>query len=105
MRFELAPGVRRTEGGRLLAGGTPPRLLRLSERGAAALDRILGVADGPGQMERAGGRAAVTEDQLGDAAERLAARLAGEGTLVPVPADPSPAARLTTVVPVRDGGP
>ena len=40
-RFELDAAVRRRDGGRLLVGGTPPRLLRLSEAGAAALDAIL----------------------------------------------------------------
>jgi mycofactocin system glycosyltransferase len=87
MRFELEHGVRRSDGGRLLTGGTPPRLLRLSGAGARVLDRIL-----------AGGT-------LDPAGLSLAAKLAGEGTIAPLPPVPAPARTLTTVVPVRDGGP
>lgn len=128
MRFELAPGVRRTAGGRLLAGGTPPRLLRLSEQGAATLDRILGAGDGATARDGGGDRPATeptdgpdggaelpaarsAEDLLpgggepDDRAETLARRLASDGVLTPVPPDPAPAATMTTVVPVRDGGP
>ncbi|MBS1843466.1 MAG: mycofactocin biosynthesis glycosyltransferase MftF [Actinobacteria bacterium] len=84
-RFELDPAVRRRDRGRLLVGGVPPRLIRLSEAGAAALDAIL----------------------AGDADERaapLAARLERHGFLHPLPASPRPRPRVTTVIPVLDGG-
>ena len=86
MRYELDPSVRRREGGRLLAGGTPPRLLRLSPAGARALDRILAGAP------------------LDGAAAKLAAELSARGTIAPLP-PPSEPTTLTAVVPVRDGGP
>lgn len=84
-RFELDPAVRRRDRGRLLVGGVPPRLIRLSEAGAAALDAIL----------------------AGDADERaapLAARLERHGLLHPLPAPLRPEPRVTTVIPVLDGG-
>jgi mycofactocin system glycosyltransferase len=85
--YELEPDVRRGDAGRLLAGGTPPQLLRFSKRGARALDRIL------------------AGDPLDGEAEKLARRLAERGTIAPLPPDPAPIAMLTSVVPVRNGGP
>ena len=39
-RVALDPGVRRIDGGRVLVGGAPLRLLRVTEAGAALLDRL-----------------------------------------------------------------
>lgn len=87
MRYQLDPSVRRRGDGLLLAGGTPPRLLRLSPNGARALDRILAGAP------------------LDPAAAALAVKLSGQGTITPLPPRRAPATELTTVVPVHDGGP
>lgn len=83
----LAAGVLVRDGGRLLAGGTPFRLTRLSARGAAVVGRWRGgvapVGDAPG-------------------ARVLARRLIDAGMLDPAP---PPAARLlevSIVVPVCD---
>ncbi len=91
-RFELDPAVRRREGGRLLVGGVPPRLLRLSEAGAAALDAILAGED----REEPGQRTA--------AVSALARRLERAGTIHPLPAAGADAPAVTTVIPVLDGG-
>ena len=40
MRVELDPSARRTDDGRVLIGGTPLRVLRLTEAGARLLDRL-----------------------------------------------------------------
>jgi len=42
MRFEADPDLRRTEDGTVAIGGSPLRILRLSSRGADALDRLTG---------------------------------------------------------------
>lgn len=78
----LDPGVRRSANGKLLVGGSPARLIRLSAAGSAALDRLLAGTPEPG-----------------DAA--LSARLLGYGFLHPVAGR---MAEVTFVVPVRDGG-
>ncbi|CAB4924336.1 unannotated protein [freshwater metagenome] len=80
----LAPGVRRLEGGRVLAGGMPRRVLRLKDAGAAAVDALL--AGRPG----------------GAGALRLADRLVEAGVLAPVPAPGAARPAATVVVPVRD---
>ncbi len=86
-RFELDPAVWRRDGGRMLVGGVPPRLLRLSDPGAAALDAIL------------------AGEPLGAAAQALARRLERHGLLHPVPeAGEAGAAEITVVIPVLDGG-
>ncbi|HTR75273.1 MAG TPA: mycofactocin biosynthesis glycosyltransferase MftF [Solirubrobacterales bacterium] len=85
-RFELDPSVHRWDGGRLLVGGTPPRLVRLSEAGAAALDAVL--AGDPG----------------GGEAEALVRRLERHGLLHPLPDPGAAEPEVTTVVPVLDGG-
>lgn len=85
-RHELDPSVRRRDRGRLLVGGTPPRLVRLSEAGAVALD----VALGGGVLDPAGAA--------------LARRLVRDGLIHPVPAAGAEEPAVTTVVPVRDGG-
>ncbi|HXF31562.1 MAG TPA: mycofactocin biosynthesis glycosyltransferase MftF [Solirubrobacterales bacterium] len=86
-RFALDAAVRRRSGGRLLVGGTPPRLLRLSEAGGRALDAIL-----------AGDRDPDT------AAMALAHRLERHGILHPLPGDGSDDPEVTAIVPVLDGG-
>jgi mycofactocin system glycosyltransferase len=94
-RFELDAGVRRRDGGRLLVGGTPPRLLRLSDPGATALDAILGAAPEAGRGSTAGG--------AGVAA--LARRLERGGVIHPLPGDGADDPAVTAIVPVLDGGP
>jgi mycofactocin system glycosyltransferase len=85
-RFELDAAVRVRDGGRLLAGGTPPRLVRLSEAGAAALAVLpRGDAVGP----------AVT----------LAKRLERVGLVHPLPGGGGDDPPVTAIVPVLDGGP
>jgi mycofactocin system glycosyltransferase len=84
-RFELDAAVRRRDGGRLLVGGTPPRLVRLSEAGAAALGVLLR-GDEPAP--------AVT----------LAKRLERGGLLHPLPGDGDRDQPVTAIVPVLDGG-
>jgi mycofactocin glycosyltransferase len=83
-RYALDHWVRRSDRGRLLAGGAPARLVRLSDAGSRALDGLL-----------AGER--------GGASERLLVRLRAAGLVHPLAERPS-AAPLTTVIPVRDGG-
>ncbi|HEX7443956.1 MAG TPA: hypothetical protein VF320_08725, partial [Acidimicrobiales bacterium] len=39
MRVVLDPTVRRVDGGRVLIGGSPLRILRLTEAGSATVDR------------------------------------------------------------------
>ncbi|HWH20234.1 MAG TPA: mycofactocin biosynthesis glycosyltransferase MftF, partial [Solirubrobacterales bacterium] len=95
-RFELDAGVRRRDGGRLLVGGTPPRLLRLSDTGARALDAILAAA-GP----EAGPSNAIGEAGLG----ALARRLERNGVIHPLPGDGANDPTVTAIVPVLDGGP
>jgi mycofactocin system glycosyltransferase len=85
-RFELDPSVRRRDRGRLLTGGDPPRMVRLSEAGGAALDAVLGGAG---------------HDPV---AAALADRLADAGIVHPLPTDGEDDPPLTSIVPVRDGG-
>jgi mycofactocin glycosyltransferase len=84
--FELDAGVRVRDGGRLLVGGTPTRLVRLSKAGGRALDTIL-----------AGG------EPMG-AAMTLARRLERHGILHPLPGDGTGDPEITAIVPVLDGG-
>ena len=80
----LGAHTRRLGGGRILVGGWPPRKVRLSAAGAAALDDLLA------------GRAT-------PAAALLARRLREHGLIDPVAATAT--ATVTFVVPCRDGGP
>lgn len=86
-RFELDSTAFRRDGGRLLVGGTPARLVRLSEAGAKALDAILSA--GPPPAGTAG----------------LVERLARNGLIHPLPGDVVDEVAVTAVVPVLDGGP
>jgi mycofactocin system glycosyltransferase len=90
-RYELDRRARRSPDGGLLIGGVPGRLIRLSASGAAVLDELL----------------AGRPDAAGEPALQLLRRLLDAGLVHPVPASASAAAAtdLTTVVPVRDGGP
>lgn len=84
-RWLLDRWVRRSGGGRLLVGGAPARMIRLSSDGSAALDALLG------------GR--------GDSVPRpFLERLRDAGMIHPAAA-PAPLPELAIVVPVRDGGP
>jgi mycofactocin glycosyltransferase len=85
-RFELDAAVRRRDGGRLLVGGTPPRLLRLSAAGGRALDAIL------------------AGDEPTRGATTLARRLEGDGILHPLPGAGECDPEVTLIVPVLDGG-
>lgn len=87
-RIEIDGDARRIDGGRVLVGGTPFRLLRLSEAGARLLDRW-----GAGSPLREG------------AGERALARRLVEASLAhPVPAgEGAPVASdVSVVIPVRD---
>ncbi|HUO47975.1 MAG TPA: mycofactocin biosynthesis glycosyltransferase MftF [Acidimicrobiales bacterium] len=86
--IELDPGARRTDGGTVLVGGNPLRVLRLSEAGARWLD---GVARGDALSSAASSR-------------RLAQRLVDAGLARPVPpgARGEVGADLAVVIPVRD---
>jgi mycofactocin system glycosyltransferase len=83
----LDPRLRRLEGGRVLIGGSPPRLVRLSDSGARAVDRLAtGAAVPPG-----GGTA------------RLARHLVAAGMAHPrPPRRPRDGTGVAVVVPVRD---
>jgi mycofactocin system glycosyltransferase len=84
LHVRLAPGVLVGDGGRVLVGGAPSRLIRLSEPGAALL---------------AGWRSG-TPIGTAAAARSLARRLLDGGLLVPEP-EPAPTADLTVVVPAH----
>ncbi|MBI2708429.1 MAG: mycofactocin biosynthesis glycosyltransferase MftF [Actinobacteria bacterium] len=89
LRIALDPGARRVDGGAVLIGGTPLRVLRLSSAGAAALDALAGGAPVPD------GRPAVA---------RLVRRLLDAGIAHPRPGPPlswPPPADVTVVVPVN----
>ncbi len=77
--------VRRSRDRRLLVGGTPPRVVRLSAAGADALDALLGGRPHPG-------------------AAALARRLGAGGLLHPLPRAGT-GAGVSFVIPLRDGGP
>lgn len=82
----LAPTVRVSARGRLLAGGSPSRLVALTEQGARVASRWRAAAPvGEGLGER-----------------RLARRLLEAGILTPHPSPADSTAELTIVVPVRD---
>lgn len=81
--MRLRDDVRRVDAGRVLVGGSPARVLRLSDAAA----RRLG-----------GGRLEVT----GPGSGQLAARLLDGNLAEPVPGGPARPEDLTVVVPVRD---
>ncbi|GAC1317841.1 MAG: mycofactocin biosynthesis glycosyltransferase MftF [Acidimicrobiales bacterium] len=85
----LDPSTRRIDGGRVIVGGAPLRLLRLTVEGAAAVDAWV---DGCPVGSAGAGR-------------RLARRLVDAGVAHPRPPANDPAAvsgRVTIVIPVRD---
>jgi mycofactocin system glycosyltransferase len=86
-RLELDADVRRRDGGRLLVGGVPPRLLRLTDAGGRALDEIL-----------------AGEPPAGPPADDLAHRLLDEGLVHPLPGDGADDPPVTTVIPALEGG-
>ena len=82
----IGPSTRIRAGGRLLAGGTPLRLVSLTDSGARVVSRWRApsaVGEGPGER-------------------RLARRLLDAGILTPHPPPARSTAELTIVVPVRD---
>ncbi|HEY2430820.1 MAG TPA: mycofactocin biosynthesis glycosyltransferase MftF [Acidimicrobiales bacterium] len=86
-RVALDPGVRRVDGGTVLIGGAPLRILRLTGGGSRAVDELAGgapVGAGPGR-------------------QALARRLLDAGMAHPRPGPSAvSAADVTLVVPVRD---
>jgi mycofactocin system glycosyltransferase len=85
--FRLDPTVRRLDGGRVLVGGTPLKLVRLTPGGASIIDRI-----------EAGQPVA-----LGTKARTVIERFVDDGILHPDPGpDPIRAQDVTIVIPVRD---
>jgi mycofactocin system glycosyltransferase len=82
-RIDIAPQVQRPRS-TVLFGGTPPRMLRLSRRGAELVS-----AFGTGPV-------------AGAAAARLARRLTDEGIAIPRPSLSGAPVDVTVVVPVRD---
>jgi len=83
----LDPGVRRIDGGSVLVGGSPLRLLRLTAAGARLIDRL--VAGEPVPQS--------------EGAQRLVRRLLDAGIAHPRPGKPSlTRADVTVVIPVRD---
>ena len=81
--YRLGARTRRSDGGRILVGGWPPRYVRLSPAGAGALDAILAGREPAGAGE-------------------LVDRLLANGMLDPVAERDG--AELTFIVPARDGG-
>ncbi len=80
----LSDSVRRYGGGRVLAGGSPYRVLRLSDAGMRALDEL-----------RSGASAS-------PAARELAGHLIEGGLASPVPGDAVTSPAVTVVIPARD---
>ena len=91
MRVALDPSARRTDGGRVVIGGTPLRVLRLTDAGARLLDRL--VAGDP--VPTAAG------------ASRLVRRLVDGAVLHPRPDVPGTLrpADVAVVIPVRGDDP
>ncbi len=85
LHLRLDDGLRRTGNGRLLIGGAPLHIVRLSVRGAAVVD---GWSSGR----------PITE---AESERRLARRLLVNGMVHPV-VDPAAAIDVTVVVPIRD---
>jgi mycofactocin system glycosyltransferase len=91
VRYTFAPDVRRWSDGRVLLGGSPFRLLRLSASGRATADRL-----GSGES---------IDVVAGSAEASFAARLVRLGFLEPHPGvgeGPFSCADVTVVIPVRD---
>jgi mycofactocin system glycosyltransferase len=86
-QLRVDPSTRRVDGGAVLLGGSPLRLLRLSPRAQALLEQWnhgAPVGDGP-------------------AARLLARRLVSSGTFVPIPDRPDLGLEdVTVVIPVKD---
>ena len=80
----LSDSVRRYDGGRVLAGGSPYRVMRLSDAGLTALEQL--------QCGHPSSRAA----------RELAGRLIDGGLASPVPAEGLRSLSATVVIPVRD---
>ena len=87
-RLVLDPGVRRIDGGTVLVGGSPLRILRLSGAGAQVVDSWIGGAPVASS----------------DGSQRLARRLLDAGIAHPRPPRGTyEPVDVTVVVPVRDG--
>ena len=86
--LRLDDGTRRSDHGRTLLGGSPLRIVRLSDAGARALDELTVGAPVGGDPAR----------------QRLARRLLDVGLAHPVPLRPSTAS-VSLVIPVRDHAP
>ena len=90
-RVELDPSARRIDDGRVLVGGTPLRVLRLTDAGAQLLDRLVAGAPVP----------------AGAGARRLVRRLVDGGVLHPRPSVPGTlrSTDVAAVIPVRGDDP
>lgn len=84
--LRLDPGTRRSDAGRTLIGGSPLRMLRVTDAGVALVDDLA-----------AGGL--VGSDPV---RQRLARRLLDAGLAHPVPPTDAPDLRVGLVIPVRD---
>jgi mycofactocin system glycosyltransferase len=86
-RVELDPGLRRSQGGTVLIGGSPLHVMRLTDEGARLVDRwAAGTPVGTSPRER-----------------RLVRRLLDAGLAHPVPAvSPYTVDDVSVVIPVRD---
>jgi mycofactocin system glycosyltransferase len=88
--YRVCPGTEVLPGGRILLGGEPPRLIRLSDSGAELLGAVL--SDGhPGE--------------LGERELRLLDHLVGAGLLHKTPPPLFDALDVTVVIPVRQPAP
>lgn len=110
-RYVLDRWVRRRDGGRLLAGGAPGRLVRLGPAGARALDQLLegtapvGAAPLRDRLRGHGMLHPVAETSAGDEASTAAAR-GREPAVTEGASDVAGRHQLaaTFVIPSRDGG-
>lgn len=84
LALTVDPGVRRYRDGRVLVGGHPRRVMRLSDAGVAALTTL------------------ETGGEAGEATRVLGRRLVDAGLAHPRPSTPTTAPDVTTVIPVRD---
>ncbi len=99
-RWRIDGSVRRLDGGRVLLGGSPLRLLRLSASGANAFDALTTGTTGAASTTDAGPAALVN----GSAVSRLVRRLTDAGVLHPVAVageGPFTTADVTVVIPVH----
>lgn len=91
--YVLDGSVVRVGGGRVLVGGSPLKLFRLTAAGAQLIDRI-----GQGEQPVA------VDTSAGSAVSRLIDRLLDTGVIHPVPAADTPLLAVTVVIPAYGAG-